>query len=214
MTRKKLTKLLKTIWGAHHFVVFSRDPDDIAAVVNLSPQHLEKLMKSPFWKEAVSYWCGNPTCGDGYVGDLGFAQHIWIEMVEKGEHLNLVEYPDIPIKCAKGQGDPALYPLIQSHLFCIDNLSKGDLRICREYDNNPVHFEGQEIRGYHWFAYSNKADGIYSKVLARVNAVGFLVIDYNEETFLVCIQNGKFTISREVSDDVVSVSDERLRLCV
>ena len=133
MTRKKLTKLLKTIWAAHHFVVFSRDLDDIAAVVNLSPERLEKLMESPFWKEAVSYWCGNPSFGefgDGFVGDLGFAQHIWIEMIENDEHINLVEYPDLPLKCPKGETDPALFPLYQSHLFCLDNLSKTDIRFC------------------------------------------------------------------------------------
>ena len=215
MTRKTLTKLLKTIWGAHHFVFFSRDPDDIAEIINLSPEHLKKLMKTPFWKEALEYWSGNASSfEEQWVGDLGFAQHLWIEMVEKGEHINLVEYPDIPYTCKKGEADEALYPLHQSHLFCLDNLSELEIRFCREFDNNPVHITTHEIRGYHWFAYSNEAEGIYSKVLARVNVAGNLVIDFEEETFLVCIQQGKFTISRQVSDDVVNVSDERLRLCL
>ena len=108
-SRKDLTKLLKTIWGAHHFVFFSRETADIASVVNLSPQRLEKLMKSPYWKEALQYWSGNPRFGEGNVGDLKFAERLWTEMIEKGEHINLVDYPDkamrIPVWCVFGTAD-------------------------------------------------------------------------------------------------------------
>ena len=216
MTRKKLTKLLKTIWGAHHFVVFSRDPADIAEIINVSPQRLEKLMETPFWKEALQYWRGNASAfEEQWVGDLGFAQHIWIEIIEKDEHINTVDYPDVPFKCKKSEGDPALYPLIQSHLFCVDNLSKSDVRICSEFDNSPARYKGQELRGYHWFAYPNRKEGIYSKVFARVNIVGDLVIDYSEDNIcFVCIRHGRLTITRQVSDDVVNVSDKRLRVCL
>ena len=190
MTRKTLTKLLKTILGAHHFVFSSRETADIAAVVNVSPERLKKLMNSPYWKEAISYWSGgNPLLSEEEVGDLKFAQRIWTELVEKGEHINLVDYPDTPISCPKGEGDPSLYPLIQSHLFCIDNLTDAEVRECLFWDNTPVRYESQHMLGYHWFAYPNETDGIYSKVFARVNVVGDLVIGDGEDTSLVCIRH-------------------------
>ena len=92
-SRKSLTKLLKTIWGAHHFVFFSRETADIASVVNLSPQRLEKLMKSPYWKEALHYWSGNPGFGEENVGDLKFAERLWAEMIEKANTSILLTIP-------------------------------------------------------------------------------------------------------------------------
>ena len=104
--------------------------------------------------------------------------------------------------------------LINSHLFCVDNLSDADMRQHLTEDGNPVGYEGQHIRGYHWFAYPNEAEGLYSKVLARVNVAGDLVVDFAGETCLVCIRYGRLTFTRQVSDDVVSVSDERLLVCL
>ena len=78
----------------------------------------------------------------------------------------------------------------------------------------PVRYEGQYIRGYHWFAYPNEVEGLYSKVLARKNVASDLVIDFGEETCLVCIKHGRLTLTRQVSDDVVNVSDERLLVCL
>ena len=59
--------------------------------------------------------------------------------------------------------------LINSHLFCVDNLSDADIRERLTRDSNPVGYEGQHILGYHWFAYPNEAEGLYAKVFARVN---------------------------------------------
>ena len=67
---------------------------------------------------------------------------------------------------------------------------------------------------YHWWVYPNYADGIYSTVLARVNVVGDLVIGTGEEMCLVCIRHSRLTITRQVADDVVSASDERLLVCL
>ena len=212
-SRKDLTKLLKTIWGAHHFVFFSRDIADISAVVNLSPQRLEKLMKSPNWEEALHYWKGNSPS----VGDLSLAERLWTEMIEKGEHINLVDYPDKAIKSPPD--NPDVYALIQSHLFCVDGLCDDEIRARlteeREHEGNPVRYEGQALESpYHWWLYPNYADGIYSKVFARANIVGDLVIGTGDDTSLVCIRHGRLTLTRQVSDDVVSVSDDRLLVCL
>lgn len=212
MKRHKFTRILKIVFGAHHFVFGSKDASDIAEVLNVSPEHLQELMQSSYWDEALRYWHGNHKP----IGDLPFVEKLWTEMVEKGEHINLVDYPDKPVKSksVKGKGDPNLYPLIHSHLFCIDNLSDAEVRECIAWDNNPVCYEGQEIRGYHWFAYPNEAEGIYSKVFARVNVVGDLVVGNGEDTSLVCIRHGRLTITRKVANDVVTVSDERLLVCL
>ena len=210
MERKKLTKILKTVFGAHHFVFGSKDVTDIAAVINVSPEHLQELMWSGYWDEALRYWYGNHKP----IGDLQFVERLWTEMVEKGEHIDLIDYPDKPIAVPKSEGDPSLYPLIHSHLFCIDNLSDAEVRKCIFWDNNPVRYEGQYMLGYHWFAYPNATDGIYSKVFARVNVVGDLVVGDGEDTSLVCIRHGRLTLTRRVADDIANVSDERLLVCL
>ena len=86
--------------------------------------------------------------------------------------------------------------LIHSHLFCVDNLSDADIRNHLTRDGNPVGYEGQHILGYHYFAYPNAAEGLYSKVLARVNMFGDLVIGSDEETCLVCIKHGRLSVTR------------------
>ena len=209
MKRETLTKCLKTIWGAHHFVHISKDVADIAAVLNTSPEKVVKMMRSPYWDEALHYWNYTPP-----LGDLNLAQKLWTELVENGEHLNPVEYPDKPIKAPQAEGDPALYPLIHAHLFCVDNLSDADIRERLAEDGNPVRYEGQQIRGYHWFVYPNEAEGLYSKVLARVNVAGDLVIDFGDEMCLVCIRHGRLTLTSQVCDDVANISDERLLVCL
>ena len=107
----------------------------------------------------------------------------------------------------------SLKMLINSHLFCVDNLSNADIREHLAEDGNPAGYEGQEIRGYHWFAYPNSADGLYSKILARVNVAGDLVIDFGGETCLVCIRHGRLTITRQIADDIANIYDERVLVC-
>ena len=107
-----------------------------------------------------------------------------------------------------------LRTLINSHLFCVDNLSDTEIREQLTRDGNPVGYEGQHILGYHWFAYPNAAEGLYSKVFARVNMFGDLVVGSGEETCLVCIKHGRFSVTRQVGNDVVSVHDKRLLVCL
>ena len=210
LNQETLTKRLKTIWGAHHFLFTSKDVTDIATLIKLPRKKVEELMRTPYWDEALFYWGHTPK-----VGDLKLAQQLWTELVEKGEHINPVDYADTPHKAPQGEGDPAVYPLIQSHLFCVDNLSERKIREHLAEDGNPVRYEDQQIRGYHWFVYPNEAEGLYSKALAKVNVAGDLVIDYgDDETCLVCIRHGRLTITCQVSDDVANIADERLLLCL
>ena len=123
LDEKTLTKRLRTIFGAHHYVHVSEDTADIAAILNLPREQVENLMRSSYWRESLDYWGFQPE-----LGDLKIAQQLWAELVGKDEHINPVEYPLRPDKAPQGEGDLALYPLIQSHLFCVDNLSKREMR--------------------------------------------------------------------------------------
>ena len=84
-----------------------------------------------------------------------------------------------------------LRTLINSHLFCVDNLSGAEIRERLTKDGPPAHYEGQHILGYHWFAYPNAAEGLYSKVL-----------------------HGRLSVTRQVCDDVANVHDKRLLMCL
>ena len=53
--------------------------------------------------------------------------------------------------------------LINSHLFCVDNLSDTEIRERLTRDSNPVQYDGQHIIGYHWFAYPNACAGSESQ---------------------------------------------------
>ena len=104
--------------------------------------------------------------------------------------------------------------LINSHLFCVDNLSDANIREHLAKDGPPAQYEGQHMIGYHWFAYPNAAEGLYSKVLARVNMFGDLVVGKGKETCLVIIRHGRLTITRQVCNDVANVHDKWLLVCL
>ena len=78
----------------------------------------------------------------------------------------------------------------------------------------PVQYENQYLRGYHWWIYPNYVDGIFSKVYARMNIFGDLVVGRGVRTRLVCIENGRLTLRQWVSDNAVSASDARLLVCL
>ena len=107
-----------------------------------------------------------------------------------------------------------LRTLINSHLFCVNNLSDVDMHERLSRDGNPVQYEGQHIIGYHYFAYPNETEGLYSKVLARVNMFGDLVVGRGEETCLVIIRHGRLSVTRQVGNDVANVHDKRLLVCL
>ena len=214
MPRKFLTQNLKMLFAAHHFIFKSKDPKVIADVLNLKHSKIQHWMQSYEWIEAVSYWRGNPT---PIQGDLGLAENLWAEMVQNSEDLNPVDYPEKSIDSPPD--NPDVYALIQSHLFCVDNLCDNEIRARlaeeRQFESNPVRYEGQALENaYRWWVYPNYDDGIYSTVLARVNVAGDLVVGTGDETSLVIIRHGRLTITRQVSDDVVSTSDKRLLVCL
>ena len=214
MKRETLTKCLKTIWGAHHFVYGSKDVADIAAVINVSPEKVVKMMQSRNWDEALLYWNYTPP-----LGDLNLAQRLWTELVEKDEHINLVEYPEKPRNLKYSEAVLAVDALIHSHLFCIDNLTEDEIQERLANENNdgmkPVRYNGQDLENaYHYWVFPNEPEGLYSKVLARTNVAGDLVIDFGGEPCLIIIRHGRLTITRQACDDVVSVSDKRLLVCL
>ena len=49
-------------------------------------------MRSAYWDKALLYWGYIPP-----IGDLNIAQRLWAELVENGEHINPIEYPNKPI---------------------------------------------------------------------------------------------------------------------
>ena len=215
MTPKFLTYHLKMLFAAHHYVFNSKDPKAIADILKVKKSKIQWWMKSHEWIEAISYWQGSRPSVEG---DLNLAEKVWTEMIENGDDLSAVAYPEKPFKSSQN-GDPNVYALIQSHLFCVDNLCDDEIRVRlaeeREYEGEPVRFEGQALENpYHYWLYPNYDDGIFSKVFARANVVGDLVVSTGEDTCLVCIRHGRLTLTRQVSDDVANVYDERLLVCL
>ena len=213
MTPKFLTHNLKLLFAAHHFIFKSKDPKAIANVLNVKKSKIEYWMKSHEWIEAISYWRGNRPI----EGDLNLAESVWTEMIEQGEDMSPVDYPERPEKCSKRSqnGNLDVYSLIQSHLFCIDNLTEDEIQEHLANEDNdgmkPVRYDGQYLESsYRWWIFPNAPEGLYSKCLARANIAGDLVIDFAGETCLVCIRYGCFTLTRQIADDVANVFDERL----
>lgn len=214
MRRETLTKRLKTLWAAHHFVYVSKDVADIAAAINVSPEKVEKMMRGANWDEALAFWNYKLP-----IGDLNLAKSVWRELIKKGEHINLVEYPEKPIKSAL-TGDPDVFALLNSHLFCVDSLCDEQIRARlaeeRKFESPPVRYDGQHLplHFYRWWLYPNWDDGVFSKVLARVNIFGDLVVGSGEDASLVIIRHGRLSLTRQFCDDVVNVSDSRLLVCL
>ena len=215
MTPKFLTYHLKLLFAAHHFVFNSKDPKAIADVLCVKKRKIQDWMQSYEWTEAVSYWTGNPST----EGDLNLAERLWTEMIEKNEHLVPVDYPDVPENLSQSQHTLEVSTLIKSHLFCVDNLTEDEVqdRLANEDADGmkPVCYEGQDLENaYHWWIFPNESEGVYSKCLARANVAGDLVIGSGEDIGFVIIRYGRLTITRQVSDDVVSVYDARLFVCL
>ena len=217
MTRKKLRKDLKKnlsiLIAARNYKYYSQDLDEIAAVMGVSPEKIQRWMDTPEWLISCSYWGNKPK-----LGDFNFVQRVWTELVEKGEHIHLVEYPEQPIKALRES--PEADTLIHSHLFCVEGLCGDEIRARlaeeREYEGEPVRYGGQPlpIPIYHYWLYPNWDDGIYSKVLARANVAGDLVVGSGEETSLVIIRHGRLSLTRQVCEDVANVRDKRLLVCL
>ena len=187
----------------------SKDPKVIADVLCVKKSKFQYWMqphewiKAHEWTKVVSYWTGTlPT-----EGNLNLVKRRWTELVENNEDLFLITY------------SMDLSTLIRTHLFCIDNLCDDEIRAHlaeeRKFGFSLVRYQEHEIGNrYHWWIYPNYDEGLYSKILARVNVVEDLVIGSGEETCLVIIRYGRLTIARQYTDDVASASDERLLVCL
>ena len=234
MTRKTLTKNLKMLFAAHHYVVHSKDIKEIARVINVNPIKLHQWMREhqDDWLECLAYW-GRRT----KLGDFKLAKNVWSEMIAFDEHLFPSEYPDVLFGDGRVFTEPPTESIKNNALemrqykpndliaqpFVVENLSEEQIhdRIAEERDfgYTPVKYEKQRLKGYYWWLYPNWCDadacnGIFSKVFAKANLFGNLAVGADEKTHLVCIENGRFTLTRQVSDNVVLVSDERLLVCL
>ena len=214
MTRQHLTQNLKLLWATYHFAFKSKDPKAIASVVDVNIHKLHQWMQTDAWLDALDFWGQKPK-----VGDLNVAGKLWTELIENNEHLSFIDSPDKPIGFKQSEDALKALALIHAHLFCIDGLCDQQIhaRLAeeREFEGEPVRYEGQALgNSYHYWLYPNYDDGLYSKMLARVNAAADLVVGTGEDTSLVMIRYGRLTLTRQVCDDVVSIFDERLLVCL
>ena len=229
MNRKNLTKNLKMLFAAHHYVFKSKDIQAIADVVNVKSSTIEDYMQSDEWLEIVAYWNGNPR---GKEGDLGLAERVWSEIVTFDEHLFPSEFPDTLYSTGRTVSEPLSESLKNNALemrqyrpdiliakpFVVEGLSEEQIRDRiaeeRKFGFTPAQYEGQHLNGYYWWLYPNWDAGVFSKVFAKANMFGTLVVGADEKTHLVCIENGRLTLTRQVSDDIANVSDKRLLVCL
>ena len=214
MDKQLLTQNLKMLWATYHFAFRSKDPKVIADVIHVNSYKLHRWMKTDEWVECLNFWGQEPK-----IGDLNLAERLWTEMIEKNEDLFPINYPDVPESLSQSQHTLEVSTLIKSHLFCVDNLTENEIqdRLANENSDGmkPVCYEGQDLESaYHWWIFPNESEGVYSKCLARANVAGDLVIGGGEDTCFVIIRYGRLTITRQVSDDVVSVYDARLFVCL
>ena len=122
MDRQLLTQNLKMLWATYHYAFRSKDPKDIASVVHVNSYKLIQWMQTDEWVDCLSFW-GQKIKN----GDLNFAEKFWTEMIEKYDDLSAIDFPDKPFK-SPYTGDPDVYALIQSHLFCVDNLTECEIQ--------------------------------------------------------------------------------------
>ena len=229
MTRKTLNQNLKMLFAAHHYVWKSKEAKTIADVVNVKQGRLQRWMQTDEWLELVAYWRGNPR---SLEGDLGLAEKLWSQMIEFEEHTSPAEYPNATFSDGRVHSEPIAEFIKNNALemlqykpnilipepFCIDGISNEQIeaRIAEEraFGYTPMKFEQQYLQGYYWWLYPNWDRGVFSKVFARANMFGNLVCGAGEKTHLVCIENGRFVLSRNVSENAVLASDERLLVCL
>lgn len=218
-------KQLKIDFATHTYVYVTRNIACIAKIINTSVPKLHKWMDSDAWTVSMEQWGQAAPKRNG--NDLDLAEALWTDLFDENTPFtdNLSEYANVQLhtECPN-------YAIIQSHLSCVDGLCDEQIRQRlaeeREYHSQPVRFEKDmlsDIRaaGYLWWLYPNadessleSAEGIYSKVLARVNPFNDLVVSAGEETCLVAIKHGRLTLTRNSSDDVINVFDKRLLVCL
>ena len=92
LDRSILTRKLKQLWAAHHYIFHTHDIEEIAKVVNVSVPKLQRWMKTPYWEQALAFWSSSPnvfdpslTAEDIRAGDFKLAYQVWTDLIEKGE---------------------------------------------------------------------------------------------------------------------------------
>ena len=217
MTPKQERKRSRVRSAAYQFVHVTTDIDEIARAVNTTPQRLQRWMKRRSWDTALKFWGYTPKeTEEPSAKDFDLVEKLWTEMIENEEHIHIVEYPD---KLLEFDEYSVLYPVIESHLYCVDNLSEAEIRSrikeWREAEGTPCRYEGQYFENlYNWWLYPNWDSGTFSAAFARSNIVSDLVIGTGSDTWLVAIKNGRLTITQQFDNDVVSIHDDRLRVCL
>ena len=227
MTRETFTQNMKMLFAAHHYVYHSKDLKEIANVVNVKSKKLESWTQTDEWLDCLAYWGTVPK-----LGDFGRARYVWSQIVAFDEHVFPSEFPDTLYSTGRTVSEPLAESLKNNALemrqyrpdiliakpFIVEGLCDEQIRdrIAEErtFGYTPVEYEGQRLQGYYWWLYPNFDAGIFSKVFAKANLFGDIVVGADENTHLVCIVDGRLTLSPSISDDVVSVSDTRLLVCL
>ena len=66
------------------------------------------------------------------------------------------------------------------------------------------------LKNPHWWIFPNRDENKYSKVFARVNCAGYLVVGQDMDTRIVCIKDGVLTLSDHGCSEAVRLDDPRL----
>ena len=206
-----LQKRLKATFAAHHFLFKSENIEDIAELLNLSVTQVESIINSPYFEQALYVW-GKPF----EIGDLKIAKLLWETLIENDEHVFSVEYPEEPFVFDEEQ-EPRR-PILPN-TFVATRLSDDQIRErlaeYQEFEGEIVRYDDFEIRGYHFWVYANFSDSIFSSVYAKMNVTTHLVVDVDDDVYLVAITDGKLTLTQDATnDDIILATDERLRVCL
>ena len=66
------------------------------------------------------------------------------------------------------------------------------------------------LKNLNWWIYPNATDEKFSKIQARVNFAGYLVVGQDMQTRIVCIEDGVLTLSDNGCASAVRYDDPRL----
>ena len=228
MTRQQLKENLNILMVARHYKHYSQDIDEIAAVMGMSPEKIKQWMDTPEWFQCCAYWGNRPQ-----LGDLSLAECVWTQLIEFDEHLYPTKLPDVIFSNGHVlDSEPPAESIKNNALemrqykpddliakpFVVEGLCEEQIRsrIAEEkaFGYTPMKYEEQRLTGYYWWLYPNWERGVFSKVFAKANMFGNLVVGAGEKTHLVCIEDDRFVLSQNVSNTAVLVSDERLLICL
>ena len=67
-----------------------------------------------------------------------------------------------------------------------------------------------KLKQQRWWIYPNAKEGKFSKIQARVNGAGYLIVGGDNDTKIVCIENGVLTLSNNGCRSAVRFDDPRM----